>query len=197
MDAMSWPSFLAWQYGWLFLLVAPLVVFYFLKLRTSPQAVPSLMLWQQVINDQRVTLPSSAFQTQSVIAFAIVATDQLDIGCHAANMDRSCRAGTLLAITDRCLSQYGRTRFASGLSRLDLAKKLARNVIDNLLPDQQVSLIAVTSTGQRLTSFTNNKREFAYGPRCHHCQDVPSELDDALRMTQAMARSARIESVMW
>ena len=41
---MSWPGFHALSAAWLFLLIPPLVVLYFLKLKRPHQRVPSLAL---------------------------------------------------------------------------------------------------------------------------------------------------------
>ena len=54
---MSWPSFLTASAGWLFLLAVPLVLLYFLKLKRPRVQLPSLVLWQQVIRDERVNSP--------------------------------------------------------------------------------------------------------------------------------------------
>ena len=46
-----------------------------------------------------------------------------------------------------------------GISRLDEVKKRVRGMIENLLPDQQLCLVAFGKNARRLTSFTNNRRE--------------------------------------
>src|ERR1043165_9738291 len=46
----------------LFLLAIPLIVFYFLKLERPRMEIPSLALWRQVINDQRVNSPFQRFK---------------------------------------------------------------------------------------------------------------------------------------
>ena len=53
---MSWGGFNAVSYGWLATLAAPLVLFYFLKLKRPRLQVPSLTLWRhhsyvQCMND--------------------------------------------------------------------------------------------------------------------------------------------------
>ena len=83
-----------------------------------------------------------------------------------------------------------------GLSRLDAAKKEINILIDNLLADQQMSLIGVTSTAQRVTDFTNNKRLLRESLAKLTVSDVPGKLEDALRMTQALSRTVPIDSVL-
>jgi Ca-activated chloride channel family protein len=62
MAAMSWPGFFSLSSAWLALLLIPLVIFYFLKLTRPRQRVSSLLLWYQVVNDQRVNSPFQKFK---------------------------------------------------------------------------------------------------------------------------------------
>ena len=63
----AWEAFVAMTFtalssAWLFLLTIPVVVFYFLKLRRPRRVVPSLVLWRQVLADQRVNSPFQRFK---------------------------------------------------------------------------------------------------------------------------------------
>ena len=58
---MSWPGFSALINAWWFLLLVPLIIFYFLKLRRPRFDIPSLALWRQVVSDQRVNSPFQKF----------------------------------------------------------------------------------------------------------------------------------------
>ena len=55
-------NFTALSSAWLFALLIPLVVFYFLKLKRPRQVIPSLVLWRQVLSDQRVNSPFQRFR---------------------------------------------------------------------------------------------------------------------------------------
>ena len=59
---MSLPGFSALINAWWFLLLVPLIIFYFLKLQRPRIEIPSLALWRQVINDQRVNSPFQKFK---------------------------------------------------------------------------------------------------------------------------------------
>ena len=48
--------------AWLLALIAPLVAFYFLKLKRPRLEIPSLVLWRQVVNDNRVNSPFQRFK---------------------------------------------------------------------------------------------------------------------------------------
>ena len=53
------PSFSALSSAWLFTLLIPLVVFYFLKLKRPRHTIPSLVLWRQVLDRKSTRLNSS------------------------------------------------------------------------------------------------------------------------------------------
>ncbi|HEY4260851.1 MAG TPA: BatA domain-containing protein, partial [Schlesneria sp.] len=59
---MNFPGFSALIHAWWFLLLIPLIIFYFLKLRRPRMEIPSLALWRQVVNDQRVNSPFQKFK---------------------------------------------------------------------------------------------------------------------------------------
>ena len=65
-------SFTALSSAWLFALLIPLVVFYFLKLKRPHQIVPSLVLWRQVLADQRVNSPFQRFKRNLLLLLQIL-----------------------------------------------------------------------------------------------------------------------------
>ena len=71
-----------------------------------------------------------------------------------------------------------------------------RKLIDNLLPTQRLSLISFSSTARRLTDFTGNKRVLHAALDKIEVTPVPSKVTDALRMAQALALSAKIETIV-
>lgn len=193
---MSWPGFLSWQYAWLALLAVPLIVFYFLKLRRPKVRIPSLMLWAQVIHDQRVNSPFQRFKRNLLLLLQLLLLMALVLAAMQPFWPLQAERGRYLAVLIDASASMAARDSASGRTRIELAKQSIGKLIDDLMADQRVSLIAVTSTAQRLTSFTNNKRELRDALAQVRAQDVPSSLDDAFRMTQAMSRSVRIDSVL-
>ena len=60
-------------YGaWFFLALIPLIILYFLKLRRPKLEVPSLVLWQSVVNDQRVNSPFQKFRRNLLLLLQII-----------------------------------------------------------------------------------------------------------------------------
>lgn len=193
---MQWPGFASLSAAWCFLLLAPLLLFYFLKLRRPKLMVPSLVLWQQVIRDQRVNSPFQKFKRNLLLLLQILLLCALVMGA----MQPYWPAGTssmqsIPVLIDVSASMAAVDRPGSS-SRLDLAKEQVRKLIDNLLPEQQLCLIAVDSTARRLTDFTNNQRLLRDALNRLTVRPMPSRLDDGLRMAEALARTAAVGNVM-
>ena len=66
------PAFTSLSSAWLFLLIVPLVVFYFLKLRRPRVEISSLVLWRQVLSDQRVNSPFQRFKRNLLLLLQLL-----------------------------------------------------------------------------------------------------------------------------
>jgi Ca-activated chloride channel family protein len=185
------PGFHALSMAWLFALLAPLVAFYFLKLKRPRQDVSSLALWQQVINDQRVNSPFQKFKRNLLLLLQILLLTLLVLAAMQpflqARPDRLKR----LPILIDCSASMAALDKPGGQSRLDAAKEKVRKLIDGMSPDQEYCLVAFARTARKVVGFTNNKRVLLDGLDEIAVEDVTSEIEDALRMAQALARTAR------
>ena len=65
-------TFTALSSAWLAALLVPLVAFYFLKLKRPRHDVSSLVLWRQVIADQRVNSPFQKFKRNLLLLLQIL-----------------------------------------------------------------------------------------------------------------------------
>lgn len=193
---MNWIG-LSWLSGlWLLALAAPIVIFYFLKLRRPRSEVPSLALWRQVMNDQRVNSPLQKFKRNLLLLLQLLlllaltaAATQPFVRGDAANADY------VPVLIDHSASMAALDK-PGGLSRLDEVKKEVRQLIDDLLPGQRLSIIAVGSTAKRLTDFSDNKRLLQSAINEIEALPVESSLEDGLRVTQALARTVPVETVL-
>jgi len=193
---VTWPGFTAITNAWWFLLVIPLVVFYFLKLKRPRMEVPSLALWQSVINDQRVNSPFQKFRRSLLLLLQLFVLCLLILGAMQPFIPTSAERVRNLPILVDCSASMGARDAQTGRTRLALAREQLRQLIDNLLPGQRLSLISMHATAQRLTEFTDNRRilEAALDRLVVH--DVPGKIEDGLQMAQALARSVPIETVV-
>lgn len=186
---MNLPGFYALESAWFFLLLAPLILFYFLKLKRPRLQISSLVLWRQVINDQRVNSPFQRFKRNLLLLLQILLLSLLVLAAMQPFIRSAPQRAEYLPVLIDCSASMGALDKPGGISRLDEAKARVRELIDKLLPDQRLSLIAFHLTARRLTDFTDNKRLLHQALDKLTVSQVGSRLEDALRMTQALART--------
>ncbi len=193
---MNWPGFAALPAAWLFLLLGPLILVYFLKLRRPRYEVPSLALWRQVISDQRVNSPFQKFKRNLLLLLQILLLCALIMGAMQPYWPAGNDGSQAIPVLIDVSASMGALDKPGGSSRLDAAKAEVRKLIDNLLPEQRLSLIAVDSTARRLTDFTDNQRVLRDALNGLTVRPVPSRLEDGLRMAHALARTAAVKRVV-
>ncbi|HEV7999173.1 MAG TPA: VWA domain-containing protein [Planctomycetaceae bacterium] len=193
---MNWLGFFSIGSAWLALLLVPLVLVYFLKLRRPRQQISSLALWYQVINDQRVNSPFQKFKRNLLLLLQVLVLICLVLAAMQPFLPRASVRAQFQPILIDCSASMGSLDAPGGERRLDVAKKQVLTLIDNLLPDQRVSLVAFHSTARRLTDFTDNKTILKDALAKLDVVPVPSQTVDALRMTQALAHTVPIERVL-
>jgi hypothetical protein len=190
------PGFHALSLAWLFALLVPLIAFYFLKLKRPRQDVSSLALWQQVIDDQRVNSPFQKFKRNLLLILQLLLLLLLVLAAMQpflqARPDRLKR----LPILIDCSASMAALDRPGGQSRLDAAKTKVRALIDGMLPGQEYCLVSFSRTARKVVGFTNNKRVLLDGLDAIEIEDVTSEIEDALRMAQALARTEPFDEVL-
>lgn len=190
-DSMSFPSFFAPSAAWLFLLAVPLIVFYFLKLKRPRTKIPSLALWSQVINDRRVNSPFQKFKRHLLLLLQLLLLLVVVLAAMQPFSQSATDRAQYVPILVDCSASMAAVDEATGKSRLDLAREQIGELIDNMLPDQRLMLIAFDSTARSLTEFTDNKRLLRAALPELEIADVPSDPRDALLMTQALFRATQ------
>ena len=193
---MNLPGFSALINAWWFLLLVPLIIFYFLKLRRPRMDIPSLALWRQVISDQRVNSPFQKFKRNLLLLLQILLLCSLILGAMQPYLSSGAEQAQYLPVLIDNSASMAALDAPSGKSRLDEAKVKVSKLIDDLLPDQRLCLISVSSSARKLTDFTDNKRLLREAVARLDVSNVPSRLEDGLRMAQAMSRIQPIETVV-
>ncbi len=192
---MNLPSFSALLNAWWFLLLVPLIIFYFLKLRRPRFDIPSLALWRQVVSDQRVNSPFQKFKRNLLLLLQILLLCSLIIGAMQPYLSSGAEQAQYLPVLIDNSASMAALDGPNGKSRLDEAKERVGKLIDQLLPDQRLCLISVSSTARKLTDFTDNKRLLREAVSRLEVNQVASRLEDGLRMAQAMSRVQPIDTV--
>ena len=190
------PGFFAPLMSLLALMALPIVVFYFLKLRRQRLEVSSLVLWQQVLSDSRVNAPFQKFKRNLLLLLQLLMLAMLVLAAMQPYWKSDAERAQRVPILIDCSASMAAMDRPGGQLRLDAAKAQINEIIDGLLSDQQISLIAFSDTAQRLCAFTNNKRELKAALEQVKIREVPGDLEDAMRMADAMARAEPFEQVV-
>ena len=189
-------TFTALSSAWLFALLIPLIVFYFLKLKRPRQIVPSLVLWRQVLSDQRVNSPFQKFKRNLLLLLQILLLALLVLAAMQPFLRRDAHRAARLPVLVDVSASMGALDKAGGRSRLDEAKQRLRERIEGLPADQELCLVAFSRAARKLTGFTNNKSELRDALAALEVEDVPGDLEEALRLAQALARTTPFERVL-
>lgn len=191
---MSWTGFLSPSWAWLFLLIIPLVIVYFLKLKRPRFEIPSLVLWHSVINDQRVNSPFQRFRKHLLLWLQLAILLSLILAAMQPFLRGGPGSGNNLPILVDCSASMSAIDTRGGPTRMERAKERITELIDAALPGR-ICLIAVGAGARQLTEFTNNKRILSEALDTLTVRDVPGNLVDGLRMAQALARRETIGTV--
>jgi hypothetical protein len=152
-------NFSALGSAWLFALLIPLIIFYFLKLRRPRQTVSSLVLWRQVLSDQRVNSPFQRFKRNLLLLLQILLLALLAFAAMQPFLRRESTRTDRLPILVDVSASMGALDKDGGRSRLEEARARLRERIDALSSDQELCIVSFAKTARKLTGFTNNKSE--------------------------------------
>ena len=191
------PTFTALSSAWLFLLLVPLVAFYFLKLKRPRQVVPSLVLWRQVLADQRVNCPFQRFKRNILLLLQVLLLLLLVLAAMQPILRRAISGATRLPVLIPVLGERG------GAGPCGRAVAAGRGEGEGAgagryaaLGPGGICLIAFAKTARRLTGFTNNRTELRDALATLEIDDVTGDLEEALRLAHgACARAAPFDRV--
>jgi len=192
---MNPAGFLSPSLAWLFLLVIPLVIVYFLKLKRPRLEIPSLVLWHSVINDQRVNSPFQRFKKHLLLWLQLAILLSLIMAAMQPYLRGGPGSASNLPILIDCSASMAAIDSPNGPTRLERARERVETLIEATLPDR-ICLIAVSDSARQMTEFTNNKRILKDALDKLTVRDVSSNLADGLRMAQALARRETIANVV-
>jgi hypothetical protein len=187
--------FLAPSAAWLALLAGPLVLFYFLKLSRPQLRVPSLVLWRQVLADQRVNSPFQRFKRSLMLLLQLLMLLLLVLAAMQPVLRRAPEPAERLPVLIDCSASMAALD-TGGMSRLQAAKATVRTMIESLLPGQKLCLISFAGSARRLTGFTDDKRVLHTALDAIQVDQVAGELDGALRLAKALSRTEPLSRVL-
>ena len=179
--------------AWFFFLFIPLIAFYFLKLRRQRVEIPSLVLWQQVLQDSRVNSPFQKFKRNLLLLLQLLLLTLLILAAMDPIMNGNSTDTKLPIIVD-CSASMG--VLEDGETRLSKVKKKLRDLIKNKDSDQEIAIVSFAKNAQKLCSFTNNYQILNKAIDDLKVVDLESNLEAALKVTQALTKSGKFGEVL-
>ncbi len=181
---------------WLLLLAVPLVIFYFLKLKRPRMKIPSLFLWRQVINDSRVNSPFQRFKRHLLLLLQLLILGLLVFSAARPYFSGASGRGGMAPLLIDCSASMGAVDPATKKNRLQTAKEKVGTLIRNKAPAQKYSIISFSRTAVKKCDFTDNARILLDALDRISVEDVPGNLEDALRLVQALSRDCAFGEVL-
>jgi hypothetical protein len=143
-----------------------------------------------------VNSPFQRFKRNLLLLLQILLLALLVLAAMQPLWRRSAERATRIPILIDVSASMGAIDSPNGASRLTMAKRRVRDLIEGVASDQELCLIAFASAARRLTPFTNNRRDLHAALDALEVEDVPSDIEEALRLAQALGRSTRFERVI-
>lgn len=192
---MNVPSFIFPAGAWFFLALIPLVVLYFLKLKRPRLEVPSLVLWQAVVNDQRVNSPFQKFRRNLLLLLQLLMLCLIILALMQPFRSAGPDDAEYLPVLIDCSASMSAQVDDDGTTRLDLAKEAVREIIKNR-GNRKIALFSFSFGGRRISEFTNDETLLLRALQEIKPTHRASSLAEVLRMADAYSRTARIERVI-
>jgi hypothetical protein len=185
---MIWPfvnTLTLWQWGLLALIPPAILALYFLKLRRQPLAVPSTYLWSKAIEDLHVNslwqrLRQSLLLLLQLLLIALLAFTLLRPGWRGTDL-----SGHRFVLLIDTSASMGATDVSP--TRLDEAKRQARNLVDQMKAGDVAMLISFSSAARVEQPFTDNRRLLRTKIDLIEQTVHTSDLSEALRAASGLA----------
>src|SRR6188768_2553108 len=157
---MSWfPTFLnPWMAALAAGIVIPaLLVLYFLKLRRRELAVSSTLLWKKAVQDLQVNAPFQRLRRNLLLLLQLLLLFLLLLAFSRPVTHFTPGAGQIsVLLIDRSASMATRDPDLKGKTRLEEAKRRAKDLAETLGKNSQAMVIAFDETAEIMQTFTGN-----------------------------------------
>src|SRR5438876_5374702 len=157
---MNWlPTFLnVWTAAAATAIVVPsLLILYFLKLRRRELAVSSTLLWKKAIQDLQVNAPFQKLRRNLLLFLQLLLLLLLCLAFSRPVTNYTPGAGTTTVILiDRSASMSATDPDLRGKTRLDEAKRRAKELVDTMGRNASAMIIAFDQTAETVQPFSSD-----------------------------------------
>jgi Ca-activated chloride channel family protein len=179
-------SILAPAAAFLALNLPVIVALYFLKIRRPTRTVPALHLWPDQIRDRQANVPWQRLRPSWLLFLQLLAAALL----VAAALQPALPAGASLARHTMLLVDASASMQATDVtpSRLAEAKRQAASIIDQLGPQDRMTLISVGATPRIVASVTGDREALHRGLDSITPSNGAADLSSALALAAGLVR---------
>jgi len=179
-------SFLVPAAAFLALTLPAIVALYFLRIRRPTRIVPALNLWPDQIRDRQANVPWQRLRFSWLLLLQLLGAAIL----VAAAVQPTLSAGTSLARHSVVLLDVSASMQAHDVkpSRLDEAKNEIGGLIDQLGPQDRMTLIAVDSTPRIIASVVGDRQALHRALDATNATNGQADLSAALTLAAGLVR---------
>ncbi len=173
----------------------PILLLYMLRLRRREVLISSTFLWRQVVQDYEANTPWQRLRRNLLLFLQLLILLLLVLALMRPFITvPTVSAGKIALLLDASASMTatdiaGQTRFAVAISQ-------ARQIVNNMNPQDTISLIRVAELAEPLTAYTADKNELRRALDSMNVSQGPGDWDTALTLAAAGAAGAENFSIV-
>ncbi len=174
---------------WFLLLIPPVILLYFLRLRRKERTVSSTMLWEHVVHDLQANVPFQKLRRNLLLLLQIIILIVL-VGVLVRPFLKlaGLTGDNLVLVMDASASMQSTDE---GGSRLRAAQSAANKMIDDLSRRDQAMVIEAGARTRVRSGFSADKRQLKAAVNAIRAGDVRTNLRDALVLALSLSRGRK------
>ncbi len=180
---------------WLLLLSAIIIFFYLLKLKRQRRVVSSVFLWQRVLEEIEANAPFKKLRRSLLLLLQLLILAALVFALARPLLKTHALAsGSSIIIIDSTASMSAKDE--DGRSRLDQAKQLAGEMLDNLSSSDRAALVESSSRVTVRSALTSDRAALRAALNDIAETNAAGNLAEALLLAEQLAKAERDASIV-
>ena len=180
------------MFGLAALVVPPLVLLYFLKLKRRDHPISSTLLWKRAVHDLQVNAPFQKLRKNLLFFLQLLILLAIVTALAQPMISGDPRAGKkFVLLMDNSASMNAVEE--DGKTRLAIAKEEAITLVENMKDDDEAMIIAFGARADPVRLFTSQRGELIEGIKSIEPTDEQTRLEEALKLAEAHATPPRMD----
>ena len=173
----------------------PVLLLYMLRLRRREQVISSTFLWRQVIQDTEANTPWQRLRRNLLLFLQLLILLLMALALARPFITvPTVSAGKIALLVDASASMTANDM--NGQTRFEAALGQAMGIVNNMNPQDRISLIRVGEAAEPLTSYTDDKAELRLALNSMSAGQGRADWDTALTLAAAGAAGAENFSIV-